>query len=300
MKEYNWQVTELCSKGIFHKNETSFRKAIDDGFFFIKQPPDLCTEFGDLFASNFFLPKSRSVNNMNSYRGFREYDNECLGKFEGYFQREKDQTEQFYLEKRHWNDIYPKHLVEQAEKMLSFSLCVLDSVFQLLKIPEDIILAGTGKCLSREGTHHLTFNHFRHNMKIRGLNTHKDSSWITVLRSIDPGLEVFQEGTQKWLPINPMENYFIVNFGCAMEIFTRNTSQPVAAVAHRVKQIEKSDGERDRFSYAIFVDSSLDKNVSEGLYEYFPEQGIKLFKPLEQFVDNLHDKTYTGNDIGLY
>ena len=74
----------------------------------------------------------------------------------------------------------------------------------------------TGHALSGRGTYHLTFNHFRPEIDARGLNVHKDSGWVTVLRSLDPGLEVQRDG--RWEPIDPEPGWFIVNFGCAMEI----------------------------------------------------------------------------------
>lgn len=53
----------------------------------------------------------------------------------------------------------------------------------------------TGRCLSMQGTYHLTFNHFRSHVRARGLNVHKDSGWVTILRSLEPGLEVLREET---------------------------------------------------------------------------------------------------------
>ncbi|MBD2813804.1 hypothetical protein ID850_03270 [Xenorhabdus sp. Flor] len=104
---------------------------------------------------------------------------------------------------------------------------------------------------------------------------------------------------QEWIPILPKEDNFIVNFGCAMEILTRDTDIPVAAVAHRVTE-QKERKLNDRFSYALFVDSSLDKELSKGLYRYHPTDGLILETDFEDFLDKIVHKTYDKNTQGLY
>ena len=75
---------------------------------------------------------------------------------------------------------------------------------------------------------------------------------------------------------------------------------PVAAVAHRVVQQPREPGREDRFSYALFLDSSLDKRLCEGLYTYRPQQGLALEADFEEFLQTILKHTYEPHSVGLY
>jgi isopenicillin N synthase-like dioxygenase len=183
--------------------------------------------------------------------------------------------------------------------MQGFALAVLAAVLAELDLPAELWDEATGRCLSGRGTYHLTFNHFRPGVRARGLNVHKDSGWVTVLRSLEPGLEI--DLGRSWLPIAPRPGCFIVNFGCAMEILTRQSRTPVAAVAHRVVEQPDTQGQRpDRFSYALFVDSSLDESVCPGLFSYRPGHGLELAMRFHKFLDEILKNTYQKDTLGLY
>jgi len=116
-----------------------------------------------------------------------------------------------------------------------------------------------------------------------------------VLRSLEPGLEVLRGA--EWLPITPRVGAFIVNFGCAMEILTRNSRTPVAAVAHRV--VEQRPDDRtgpDRFSYALFLDS----DINADLYRYDFSRGLVLEVNFKEFLDDILRNTYRHDSEGLY
>ena len=124
--------------------------------------------------------------------------------------------------------------------------------------------------------------------------------WVTVLRSLEPGLEVHRDGG--WYPIDPVPGTFIVDFGCAMEILTRHTRTPVAAVAHRVTEqppVRPASG-GDRFSYALFVDSSLDETACPGLFRYEPGVGLNLEMSFATFLSDILRNTYREDTSGLY
>jgi isopenicillin N synthase-like dioxygenase len=183
--------------------------------------------------------------------------------------------------------------------MRDLALNVLRGVLQKLDLPPDIWDEATGRAVSGAGTYHLTFNHFRSDLRARGLNVHKDSGWVTVLRSIEPGLEVLRG--DRWLPITPIPDHFIINFGCAMEILTRRTQTPVAAVAHRVHEVAaRPTGMPHRFSYALFVDSSLDEKVCPGLLRYERDHGLALEVSFKTFLKQILDNTYQADSVGLY
>lgn len=76
-----------------------------------------------------------------------------------------------------------------------------------------------------------------------------------------------------------------------MEILTKHTECPVNAVTHRVVEQTKNNL-KDRFSYALFIDSSLDKQVSDGLYSYSPLSGLQLETDFEAFLSQIDQNTY--------
>lgn len=78
----------------------------------------------------------------------------------------------------------------------------------------------------------------------------------------------------------------------------RNTSTPVA---HRVtEQRDQRRSTPDRFSYALFADSSLDAEIYKGLYRYHPARGLTLEADFKQFLDNILKNTYELDSEGLY
>jgi hypothetical protein len=291
----DWQIAELRDGALAFRTAPGLGRALDDGFFFVAQPAELDLSAGDRFARSFYLPALDG----DPYRGFARWTLDRLAQHEGYYCRDVDQTEQFFLERRFWSSVYPPELAVQAAAMQELALGILTGVLAHLDLPRALWDEATGRCLSGRGTYHLTFNHFRPAVRARGLNIHKDSGWITVLRSVEPGLEVAQRGA--WLPIDPLPGHFIVNFGCAMEMLTRRTRTAVAAVAHRVVEQPDSAGARpDRFSYALFVDSSLDEATCPGLFRYEPGRGLELEVSFRTFLDDILRNTYQEHTTGLY
>lgn len=292
---YELASAELCGEKLRFTTADGFSRAIADGFFFVKSPGiDLAA--GDRFAKRFYYPQQGD--SEDPYRGFSRWTERDLAARQGYFLRHADQVEQFFLESRFWDRVFPLALACQAEQMRSFGLSILRAVLASLDLPEFLWDQATGGCLSMQGTYHLTFNHFRSDVRARGLNVHKDSGWITVLRSLEPGLEVLRRG--HWLPVSPRTDAFIVNFGCAMEILTRDSATPVAAVAHRVSEQHPNRRAADRFSYALFMDNSLDCRISPGLFRYTPGLGLVLEGDLESFLDRILHNTYQESTQGLY
>ncbi|RNG23564.1 2OG-Fe(II) oxygenase family protein [Streptomyces botrytidirepellens] len=292
-----WQLAELQHDRLVFTAEGGLRNALKDGFFYVKQPAGLDLSAGDRFARSFYLPAEKG--RADPYRGYQQWTPKQLGPHQGYFCRDADQTEQFFLESAWWDRVYPAALIRQAQAMRDFAISIQRAVLTHLDLPREVWQEATGHSLTPQGTHTLTFNHFRPEVAARGLNIHKDSGWVTVLRSTEPGLEVDRDGD--WHPIDPIPGTFIVNFGCAMEILTRSTTTPVAAVAHRVvRQACHDEAKPDRFSYALFVDSSLDNSICPGLFTYEPATGLRLETSFETFLDDILDNTYQQDTTGLY
>lgn len=295
LRGWDWQRARLSAGELHFENPAGLSRALGDGFFFVDQPSHQDLSAGDRFARSFYLPAAR-----DPYRGYADRTAGQLGEHQGYYRREADQTEQFFLESRNWRAVYPPALVEQALGMRALALDILRAVLSHIDLPPSLWDEATGHSLAGQGTYTLTFNHFRPEVRARGLNIHKDSGWVTVLRSLEPGLEVHRDGG--WYPIDPVPGTFIVNFGCAMEILTRHTRTPVAAVAHRVTEqppVRPASG-GDRFSYALFVDSSLDETACPGLFRYEPGVGLNLEMSFATFLSDILRNTYQEDTSGLY
>lgn len=291
-----WQTSRVVNGQLRFDSPEGFDQARRSGFFFLEIPGDLDVSSGDDFAANFHLAPDAAP--VPGSAGFRRFTAASLGPRQGYFCRDADQTEQFFLERAHWPSVFPSPLAFQADRMRRLGIDVLRSVLEDLAVPRSLWDTGTGQATAGGGAYHLTFNHFRSHVSARGLNVHKDSGWVTVLRSTRSGLEV--ESDMGWLPIDPLPNHFIVNFGCAMEILTRSTASPVAAVAHRVQQQTGRPDGVDRVSYGLFVDSALPDDGATRLYEYLPpNELIDRGNPAE-FVDRIVQRTYEREGIGLY
>lgn len=295
---YQWAAAQLNDGKLIFGTPDGFERALADGFFFVQKPVGFDLSAGDRFAANFYLDRSGGDDD-DEYRGFRAWNAAQLAEREEYYCRDADQVEQFFLEARFWNEVFPAALSRQAREMQRFAVAVVKAILERLDLPREAQERATGGILSERGTYHLTFNHFRPHVRARGLNIHKDSGWITMLRSLERGLEVRRD--RQWLPIIPRPDAFIMNFGCAIEILTKDTRTPVAAVAHRVvEQRVQPEGVPDRFSYALFVDSSLDTRQCEGLYRFDPQSGLVLATDFNTFLDKILTDTYDRDTQGLY
>jgi hypothetical protein len=293
-EKQGWPAARMAAGRLEFSTMNGFDRALQTGFFFIKQPdPQISLEAGDSFARRFYLGSEH-----NAGIDYRRLISDVVGAHQGYFARTNDQTEQFFLESKNWGRFYPAPLCRQAVEMRDFAIKILLSVLDRLQIAPDLYDRATGGAISAKGTHTLTFNHFRPAVSQRGLNVHKDSGWVTLLRSLWRGLEVEFEGD--WKPINPIEGTFIVNFGCAFEILTRRLKQPVSAASHRVMRQVKTRDQEDRFSYAMFIDSSLSADVSEGLFELSECGELSFVCDFNEFLASILDNTYKRHGKGLY
>ena len=84
------------------------------------------------------------------------------------------------------------------------------------------------------------FNHFRTSKPIRGSKFHRDSGWVTVLRSTEPGLIAYIDGQLR--SINPLPGHLIINFGSSMEVLSEHLSRKVHANVHGVARTERASG----------------------------------------------------------
>jgi len=134
----------------------------------------------------------------------------------------------------------------------------------------------------------LAFNHFRSTKDTRGSKFHRDSGWVTVLRSTEPGLLALIDGELR--SVDPVPGYFIVNFGSSLEVLTERLPAPVRANVHGVAHTRRAPGTPDRTSYAIFLDSALGGTIHRWEDNTaHPVQSVAEFA--EQEVNRTYDDT---------
>jgi hypothetical protein len=262
-----------------------FAQALRQGFFLLQVPPRLDLLPGDLFVRHCFLPKARGK--LASYTGFKHKP--VPGAYQGYFDREHDQWENYYIERSHWQRI-PPEVCELGQQMAAAGLCVLHSVLKYLHIPRDEWERLT--CGLSEGRGHqmLGFNHFRSGKPTRGCKFHRDSGWVTILRSTEPGLIAYIDGDLH--AIQPARGHFIVNFGSSIEVLSQNLPQKVHASIHGVVRTQRDD-RTERFSYVLFLDSDLAGDI----YTYDEAGGARRVQSVAEFAAQEVRRTYDNDDM---
>lgn len=276
----------LHGEDLVFDREGGFDRALVQGFFLLRIPDGLDTGPGDRFAAHFH--QDRCGDALDRYRGFRNVD--VPGAYQGYFDREHDQWENFYIEQANW-PLLPAEVAELGRGMADLGIAVLRAVFRHLEIAPQMWGEISSGLTDHRGHQMLAFNHFRSHKATRGCKFHRDSGWVTVLRSVEPGLLALVEG--KLSAINPAPGHFIVNFGSSLEVLTAALPTPVRANIHGVVATERAPGRPDRTSYVTFLDSGLDGTV------YRLENGTACpVQSVADFATQEVNRTY-DNDAAL-
>ncbi|MGR3932427.1 2OG-Fe(II) oxygenase family protein [Streptomyces sp. BRA346] len=278
--------SRLHGQDLVFDREEGFDRALAQGFFLLRIPDSLDTEAGDRFAAHFH--QDRTGDALDGYRGYRDID--VPGAYQGYFDREHDQWENFYIEQANWA-LLPAEVAELGRGMTGLGITVLRAVFRHLDIPPQLWSTISSGLSDGRGHQMFAFNHFRSRKATRGCKFHRDSGWVTVLRSFEPGLLALIEG--RLSAINPVPGHFIVNFGSSLEVLTAALPTPVRANVHGVVATERAAGRPDRTSYVTFLDSGLDGTI------YRLENGTaRPVQSVADFAVQEVSRTY-DNDIAL-
>lgn len=259
------------------------KKSLKDGFFLLKIPKHIDVTVGDEFCRNFYADKTGS--SKDHYRGYKQL--KVSGEHQGYHDREHDQWENFFLERGNWKNYFPTELVKLGEGIAELSLTVLKNVLTELDIPTSQWAKLTGGLMERRGYQTLGFNHFRSHKSVRGAKCHRDSGWITIVRSQEPGLVTFYNN--ELYAIHPKEGYFIINFGSSIEILTELHPVQVKANIHGVLGSSNSIG---RHSYVMFNDSNMDGDIF-----YYLNGEYYFFQKVRDFIDDDINRTYSVEEI---
>ena len=264
-----------------------FDRALTQGFFLVRFPSELDPSAGDLFAEHFH--EAPVGDDIDRFRGFR--DVAVPGDYQGYFDREHDQWENFYIELENWN-LLPEDVARVGHGMTDLGITILRNVLNYLSLPTNDWPAVTSGLTEKQGHQMLAFNHFRPEKNVRGSKFHRDSGWVTVLRSVEPGLLALIED-RLWA-VNPEPGYFVANFGSSIEVLTERLARPVRASIHGVARTQRARDEAHRWSYVTFLDSKL----SGDIYRY--EDGRPRFvQTVAEFAVQEVSRTYDDNNEEL-
>jgi len=281
------------SKLVFLEGDKGFEQAMKEGIFALRIPNYINLTYCDSFAQTFYkvrdVKKSRSLDELDFSR-FRNYtsdifDDNLLG-----FHERVDQIEQFLLEKRFWKEWYPQEIAKVGDDLCNISSIIIRNILRRIGVPEEDYSKATGGCSDKNGSYHLTFNHYRPGKKTKGLSSHKDDGFVTILRTISQGLEVNRHS--RWEMVLPDTNYFIINFGLAMELLTKNSGCPVSAIMHRVTQQTL-----DRWSWGHFSSSNCNEGLGHEIYEYSKKQGLIKICTSRDLINNNDHEIYFGTKL---
>lgn len=259
-----------------------FDRALSDGFFLLKIPKGIELDAADRFVRHFFEPRAHGE--LAPYTGYRN----CIvpGDYQGYFDRQHDQWENFYIERSNWG-MLPTAVARTGEAMSEIGIGILRATLGHLDIPEAEWDTLTGGLTAKRGHQMLAFNHFRSDKRLRGSKFHRDSGWVTVLRSTAPGLLAHID--DRLHAINPEAGYFIINFGSSIEVLTERLPKRVRANIHGVAQTIRRHDEQERVSYVVFLDSDLDGDI----YQYQGGAPIRV-QSVKDFALQEVSRTYDG------
>ena len=283
---------EMIRSRLVFSSPSDFLSALKLGFFLVKIPDYIDLTPGDLFVNSFFKSKASSMSiENNQYRGFKNVH--LSESYQGYFDREFDQWENFYIEEANWEKYLPKELCLLGKQIAELGINILRSVLSYLQIPEYLWFQITSGLSEKKGHQMFAFNHFRSGKLVRGSKFHRDSGWVTVLRSFEPGLVALIDSIL--YAINPKPGHFIINFGSSIEVLTAKLDIPARANIHGVAQTVRTESQPDRVSYTMFLDSDLSGNI----YQLDAIDKPRIIQTVAEFAVQEVNRTYDNDNSNL-
>lgn len=276
------QRARLEGSELVFASSTTRDQALDDGVFLLSIPESIDFTACDTFARQFY-----TGNKHLRYGRYRLLTGDHFGdELLGYHKR-INQIEQFLLERRFWQAVYPPEIDACGRALTAIAGRVLRAVLKLTDIPMHDWEEATGGCSAESGSYHLTFNHYRPALPGIGLSSHKDDGFLTILWTTSTGLEINRR--DRWETVTPDPACFVINFGLSMEILTRQSSRPVSAIMHRVQHQTA-----DRFSFGHFSSSFCEPNSEAGIYGYDSRHGLRCICSSRELIDANDDEIYNG------
>lgn len=217
------------------------------GIFYLEIPHECKEHLEDALEFSYGFPKDEKI---------KAYTD---GKFGGYHNREHNQIESFYVERKDWDTILPGSIRQLADKMTYLSDLVLKAALASSGLHEELWSEATGLLTEGGGQYHFSFNHYRFEKKMAGIKPHQDFGFVSILFVEKAGLEAFYKG--QWEEVPPIKDRFVVIFGRAFEILVNDTSK-LSGSLHRVRQLSE-----ERVSFGVSCDNDPNHAVKRYLKE---------------------------------
>jgi|GEM_PF-915809 len=275
--EERLEKASLSGETLLFEREDGLEQALRMGFFLVKIPEALDIRPAMTLGQHFNEPCGIIDDGLDMYRGFREQKNLC-------FDRKNYQVEQLIIGQEDRKRLLPADAYAATSFMSGVAVSILRALLRWFEVDEADWSKASGGCASGGGTHWFVANYYKSGDEALGLGCapHTDTGFVTVLYADRPGLEVGLDG--EWRPIAVEPEYFIVNFGAALETLTRNKLIPARAALHRVSHTAPIPGAPPRVSLAAFA-SAPTHGV---LYEVMPDGGLQAAHDVDRFL-KAHD-----------
>ncbi|MGJ0577918.1 2OG-Fe(II) oxygenase family protein [Xenorhabdus bovienii] len=290
VEKYTPEYASIKNGNLYLNSKKSFIRALKDGFFSLKIPEDFDLSSGVKISKKFYIDENE--NDFSEYNGYRGYKKEK----DIYFDRDNYQTEHILINKDKREQLFPKEVNELSDKMHSIGKYILREVLSFVGISDLLWKDVTDSATDGGGVKWFAVNHYRSDLDFDGAPAHKDTGFITVLYCDKPGLEVYIDG--QWLDVEIRQKHFLVNFGGALELLTKDMDTPVNAVLHRVRKYERKLHGEDRFSFAAFI------NPASYRYLYQVDNNGLVAKEVilcQDFLLEFNNKTWSDSysDFGI-
>ena len=255
----------LTAEGLCFDAPDGFDLARRRGAFHLAHPRDMDFTAGIRLARSYYLDPDGGSG--DAWRGFRDRD--LSPTLLGYSCTGADQDELLQIESHLWHRHLPAAAAALLWRMSGISRSVLRGLFAMAGVPATDVERVTGGLdpagSSADGAlQYCIFNHFRAEIdQPVGLTAHKDSGFVTLLYTVEKGLES-QDGAG-WVPFDPLPGYFTLVLGHSLEVLTARLARPITASYHRVRTTRpRPAGMPDRFTFGTYIGPRWD----QPLYEY--------------------------------
>jgi isopenicillin N synthase-like dioxygenase len=198
---YHLVTAEIQDGELVFASDADFDEVLKVGFFRIKTPPHIDLSPTRLFAKQFFSAGLHA-------------DYKPLGLTDGYFESDKNQSVHLALERDNWHLAYKPEVQLVGQQLADVGTTILRTILKKCGLPPALWFQATSGASENEGSYFLVVHNYdprRAGDKPFGLREHRDWGYVTVLDTVDPGLEAEIRG--RWEPITAEEGYLIINFG---------------------------------------------------------------------------------------
>jgi len=252
-----------------------WQDALTRGLFYLRSPDDLDYAAAIRFCESFYLERTGAAN--DDYKGFRRATFE--GSVLGYSDAGKDQVERVQLELGLWQRYLPAAVSPVLHRLNDLARTVVRSLFARCGVQPAHVAQITGGMDDNEALQYCIFNNFESRKRSAdGFTPHKDSGFVQIMYSPEPGLEIWENA--QWAPLDPLPGHLIAVSGHSLEVLTARLATRAAAAYHRVRSIAARPTEqKDRISFGVYIGPRFEQD----LFQYDETGDLTRFKSFLAF-----------------